>query len=492
MSSKNIVENNYASLQKNRNVIASQISNILNAQYVNPCDPLAVSKKLLGNSKVGSKGNLSIGSGVYGTIRVYEAGDDKYFAVKTAKGKDDDLLHEYTTLKMLYKRDYKVPRPYALRYCDDSYEKKNMIYYEYADWGDLRNFLHELLDNKNTKSNLVFVKAIKNILTQVIGNLYEMQKSIKNFRHYDLHPGNVLVSKRGKRGGYSSMVIGKTKILKENLGLISYIHDFAFADSDVLPNMQQRRHQRDFLDYGIVKDSHPLYDVHFLLNSLYMEFGRNVAFAECARMITEVLPIQYIGKETAFVKNHRLRAGIKHRLPTIETVLKNPYFLKKKTHTKVELALMSLIYTQPQATTIYKEKAVAGKQKKQPKGPTKKSLKITHLNKESQKLQSNCEKQNKISMKKCLESTSLSRRIKEFKKKQKEAQKTNALANGKKMVYIPFTKDKDGEIAIKGRKCRRYKKGELEKILQTKGMVYKGKTIKQMCDALKKKYINKV
>ena len=318
-----------------------------------------------------------------------------------------------------------------------------------------------------------------------------MQESIKNFRHYDLHPGNVLISKRGKKGGYSSMMVGKTKVLKENLGLISYIHDFAFTDSDVLPNMQQRRHQRDFLDYGIVKDSHPLYDVHFLLNSLYMEFGRNVAFAECARMITEVLPIQYIGKETAFVKNHRLRAGIKHRLPTIETVLKNPYFLKKKTHTKVELALMSLINTQPQATTIYKEKTAARKQKKEPKGPSKKSLKIGHPNKQTQKLQRNCEKQNKMTTKNCIESTSLSRRIKEFKKKQAH-QQTTALSNGRKMEYIPFTKDKNGEIAIKGRKCRLYKKAELEKILQKKGMVYKGKTIKQMCEALKKKYINKV
>ena len=452
MSSKNIVENNYASLQKNRNVIASQISNILNAQYVNPCDPLAVSKKLLGNKQVGSKGNLSIGSGVYGSIRVYEAGDGKYFAVKTAKGKDDDLLHEYTTLKMLYKRGYNVPRPYALRYCDDTYDKKNIIYYEYADGTDLRGYLRELLDNKTTQSNLIFVKSIKNILTQVISNLYELQKELKNFRHYDLHPGNILISKRGKKGGYSSLTLGNTKVLKENLGLISYIHDFSFTDNDVLPNLHQRK--EDFRNYGITKYSHPLYDIHFLLNSLYMEFSRNVVFAECARMITEVLPVGYIGSETPYVKNYRLRYGIKHTLPTIEKIIKNPYFLKNKKDTKVELALQSLITTKPQVART--------------------KLKITQLNKETQKLKN-------------MGGTSLNKRVKEFKKKQAtQKQKTPPSVNNQ------FKRDKNGEIAIKGRKCRRYKKGELEKILQTKGIVYKGKTIKQMCDALKKKYINKV
>lgn len=467
MSSKNIVENNYASLQKNRNVIASQISNILNAQYVNPCDPLALSKQLLGNKKVGSKGNLSIGSGVYGSIRVYEAGGGRYFAVKTAKGKDDDLLHEYTTLKMLYKRNYNVPRPYALRYCDDTYDKKNIIYYEYADGTDLRGYLHELLNNKTTQSNLIFVKAIKNILTQVIANFYEMQKELKNFRHYDLHPGNILISKKGKKGGYSSMMIGKTKVLKENLGLISYIHDFSFTDNDVLPNLHQRK--LDFRDYGIDKSSHPLYDIHFLLNSLYMEFGRNVVFAECARMITDVLPVGYIGGETLYVKNYRLRAGIKHNLPTIENIIKNPYFLKTKTDTKVELALQSLLTAKPQVATVFK------KQK------TQKNFKITQLNKETKELKKMGPKNNSIGV------TSLNKRVMEFKKKQATKKQITPPS-----VKNQIKKDKNGEIAIRGRKCRLYKKTELEKVLQKKGMFYKGKTIKQMCEALKKKYINKV
>ena len=503
LNSKIISQNEYTSLEKNKNVIEKKISTILNAQLVNPCNPAAVVKAILGNKKPGSKSNGKIGSGVYGTVRVYDAGDDHFFAVKTAKGKDDDLLHEYTVLKLMYKRGFNVPKPYALRYCQDSYGKRNIIYYEYADGGDLRSYLRNLLEQKTTKSAIEFQRSIKSILTQVFVNLYNAQKQLKGFRHFDLHPGNILVTKRGKTKGYSEYNMGKTKILKENAGIMSYMHDFAFSDCDILPNEYQRKHPRDFADYGIVKNSHPLYDVHFLLNSLYLEFGHAIPFLETVRMITEVLPGIYLGKETPFVKNHRLRGNVKHRLPSFETILKNSYFTKKKKKTKVEQTIDKLL--RHVSSNQYKhagknlsKQIKLTKDKKEPGAKTLDARRDTKI----RILKGATKNINKISKSKEKEAdaatkgASITNAIKKYRKqdlkkeptKQKQISRKLKFNEAKGFEFIPFTKDKKGRYRVRGRLCTSYKKADLQKVLEKKKIDHKGKTIKQMCEALEKKY----
>jgi len=509
LNSKIISQNEYASLEKNKNVIEKKISTILNAQLVNPCNPSAVVKAILGNKKPGSKSNGKVGSGVYGTVRVYDAGDNHFFAVKTAKGRDDDLLHEYTVLKLMYKRGFNVPKPYALRYCQDSYGKRNIIYYEYADGGDLRNYLRRLLQSKTTKSAIEFQKSIKSILTQILVNLYNAQKQLKGFRHFDLHPGNILVTKRGKTKGYSEYNMGKTKILKENVGIMSYMHDFAFSDCDILPNEYQRKHPRDFVDYGIVKDSHPLYDVHFIFNSLYLEFGHAIPFLETVRMITEVFPGIYLGKETPFVKNHRLRGDVRHRLPSFETILKNPYFTKKRVRTKVNQALNKLLINTKKQKHNHKhhdgynlsKQIKMTKDKKKP-GPktldARRDTKIRILQgatKNINKISKSQEKKADAATKNVSVTNAIKKyRKQDLKKVDKDAKnkvtipKKLTFSDPKNFKFIPFAKDKKGRLKVRGRLCTGYKKADLQKVLQDKKIDYKGKTIKQMCETIIKNF----
>ena len=501
LNSKIISQNEYASLEKNKNVIEKKISTILNSRLVNPCNPTDVVKAILGNKKPGSKSNGKIGSGVYGTVRVYDAGDNHFFAVKTAKGKDDDLLHEYTVLKLMYKRGFNVPKPYALRYCQDSYGKRNIIYYEYADGGDLRNYLRNLLEQKTTKSAIEFQRSIKSILTQVFVNLYNAQKQLKGFRHFDLHPGNILVTKRGKTKGYSEYNMGKTKILRENAGIMSYMHDFAFSDCDILPNEYQRKHPRDFADYGIVKNSHPLYDVHFLLNSLYLEFGHAIPFLETVRMITEVFPGIYLGKETPFVKNHRLRGNVKHRLPSFETILKNSYFTKKKKKTKVDQVIDKILRPSNQYKHIggnLTKQIKMTKDKKKPGPKTQNARRDTKIRilkgttKNINKISKSKEKQAAAASK----SASITNAIKKYRKQDLKKAKTKQQQIPRKLrfndpkgfEFIPLAKDKKGRYKVRGRLCTGYKKADLQKVLEKKKIDHKGKTIKQMCEALEKKY----
>jgi len=299
--------------------------------------------------------------------------------------------------------------------------------------------------------------------------------------------------------------MGKTKILKENVGIMSYMHDFAFSDCDILPNEYQRKHPRDFADYGIVKDSHSLYDVHFLFNSLYLEFGHAIPFLETVRMITEVFPGIYLGKETPFVKNHRLRGNVKHKLPSFETILKNPYFTKKKVRTKVDQTIEKLL--RHVASNKYKHvgqnlsKQIKMTKEKKP-GPktldARRDTKIRIL----QGATKNINKMSRTKEKKAdqaSKSASITNAIKKYRrqdlkkaakvaKKQQNISKKLTFNEPKGFEFIPFTKDKKGRFKVKGRLCTSLKKAELQKVLEKKKVDYKGKTIKQMCEALEKKY----
>ena len=404
--SSNINENNYSNVKKNRNVIFKKVIDATRAPNVDPCNPESVSRKLLGKSPL----KKSIGSGVYGKAYVYPAGNNKFLCVKLSKTKNENLIHEFATMKILAKRGHYCPMPYTIRSCGVS-----MMYYQYANGGDLKKYLKTLLNFKREDAKAVFILQVKSIVTQVLMHLHHLQKEMPSFRHNDLHIQNILITKGGKTSGFSSYNVKGRKILKRNVGIMAYLHDFGFADSDNLPNESVRK-TKDFYNYGIKPHSHPMYDAQFFLSSLFNEFKTVPAFAETARMITQVLPKEYLQFGSRFVNNFRLKPNVRHYLPTIEHILEHPYF-EKKTINRLGQALSVIVNKR-----VEKKKEVS---------------------------------------------------------KKKEAPKN---------IFM----NKDNDLKIKKKKCRLYKKSEIQFIAQTKGIDTKGMTVAQICDALKKKYINKV
>ena len=433
--------NNYFSkLKSDRDVITKKVKTVLKSKSVNACDPKSVARKLVGESP-GSKKYL--GGGVYGDVYLYNAGNGHMMAVKKAKHALEDLAHEYSVMLLLNRKGLFAPAPYGIRKCDT-----DIMYYEFADNGTLSDYLKNILKLGVDPAEIdyVFKVRLKAVLTQLLYNLYKIQQLYPSFRHNDLHSRNVLVSEEGKIGGYSTYTVGKKKILKKNIGVIAYVHDFGFTDFDQLPNDQIRLSTSGSLDeYGLKVGSHPLYDVHFLFNDLYNTFENVPSFQETAKMIKSVFPMKYLKQKSTVVSKSRLRGNVVHKLPTIEQILNKKYFIKDvKSKTEEALSLINSIRTIPPQSKLERALTFLPAAKAVPK-VVKKAAPAP-------------------------------------------VQKRVVQACAPKNIRM----NKDNELKIKTKKCRLYKKSELVSMAQKKGIKTEGMTIQKICEALKKKYVNKV
>tara|TARA_Y100000389_G_scaffold202174_1_gene246762 strand:- start:2583 stop:3497 length:915 start_codon:yes stop_codon:yes gene_type:complete len=121
---------------------------------------------------------------------------------------------------------------------------------------------------------------LKTIARLVISNLQKIHKKLKTFRHHDLHLANIMV------------VSGpKVKIMDFGLSTMKGIKN---------PNITGFKKE-----YGIFPESHPMYDAHFFLNSLYDE-------GVLKPLIESLLPVEYLGSKSEKVENYRLRGDVDH------------------------------------------------------------------------------------------------------------------------------------------------------------------------------------
>ena len=131
----------------------------------------------------------------------------------------------------------------------------------------------------NTKN---FTKVLKRIL----GTLINIQKIYPAFRHNDLSFNNVFVN------------------AKDN----AFIGDFGLAniEADGLRNPMVQ--SGDFKKvYGIYPNNNPKFDIHFFLNSVYVNGPKSLRST-----ITRYLPPEYRGLTTAKVSMGRLRSDVTH------------------------------------------------------------------------------------------------------------------------------------------------------------------------------------
>lgn len=308
----------YSALRKGRSVIRNKVQKLLKS--VDACDPKLVVKKTAGNTKSLKK----LGEGVYGVVYAGPVNKNRkeFVAIKMEKVNDNGLQHEYAMMKLLKHKGILVPSAYALKKC--SYG--NIMYIEFANGGTLINFMDAMLKNKSL--DILVPYYFKIIITQVLFRLYEIQRKMPSFRHNDLHLDNIMISREGKKDGYTQYDIGRMKILRKNMGIVSYLSDFGFANysgleqEDVVSGMHKE-------GYGIAKDSHPTYDAHFFLNCLYHKYINEPLFRGAKKFIEESFAPSYLKRESVFVENFRLKYNRKHHLPSIERLFTHEYFIKK-------------------------------------------------------------------------------------------------------------------------------------------------------------------
>lgn len=129
---------------------------------------------------------------------------------------------------------------------------------------------------------------IEKIIIEIIKTLRNIQSKYKTFRHNDLHSDNVMV----KSDGTPIMI------------------DFGFANiqKDGLKNPMIINNTYLKNDYGIYPINHYMYDVHFLINSLYLKGDDKIK-----NMVKKILPSDYVGNKTSKVFNGRFRSNVSHK-----------------------------------------------------------------------------------------------------------------------------------------------------------------------------------
>jgi hypothetical protein len=388
------------------------------------------------------KGTKKIGTGAFGEVFMgcIDKECTKKIAIKIVKGYDELMKHEYKMGKRI--AQFGGVKPFALRKCD----KMTILYTEYANNGNLLDFL------KINKDKLLPIH-FRTIITQILHNLYRINKKYPTFKHNDLHLENILIN-TSKPSRVKIIRINNTQFKVHDIGLQTLISDFGLSmvkgtknpEIDADPAWYQKHS-------GISQNSHYLYDAHcFLTRMRAVIKGYGIQGGlETISFIERILPMEYLQKDSHKVYDHRLRVSpLGHPdLPTFKQIFNDRYFSPYK-KAVVPLDITTIIG------------------KKTPIKP--KNIIVKHGGKP---------------IKKTLE----------------QIKKELAYKNNKKVIKRPVIKvriqpqkpkvsmAKKGYIKINKRKCINYKKQDLVRLAKTLNINTESKTIKKICHELKLKYI---
>ena len=391
------------------------------------------------------RGTKHIGTGKFG--RVYMGCLDKECTKKIAIKitLNEPIEHEYKISKRI--ENLGGIKPFHYEKCD----KTSFLYTEYVNNGTLHEFL------KNNKKNLLPIH-FRTIITQVLYNLYRIQKKYPTFRHNDLHAENILIH-TSRPSRIKLLKVNNTQLRVHDIGLQALISDFGLS---TMKNIKSPIVDEDPVWYkkesGIYRGSHPMYDTHTFLNALYSEIKVHgiVSGIEALLFIERVLPLEYRGKSSSKVYDWRLRASpLGHSdIPTFKKIFNDKYFSPYK-KTVVPFDINTLI--KPRLPSKPKQILV-----KHGGGPVKKTLEQVRKELASKNTQ------------KVLKRPSI-----RFKPK----------------LSMPIFKDKvkvsvsnKGYVRLDNRKCVSYKKADLIKKANNLGINTNGKTIKKICEDIKIKY----
>ena len=389
------------------------------------------------------RGTKKVGTGAFGEVFMgcIDKECTKKIAIKIVKGYDELMKHEYKMGKRI--AQFGGVQPFAIKKCDNM----SILYTQYANNGNLLEFL------KKNKDKLLPIH-FRTIVTQVLYNLYRINKKYPTFRHNDLHLENILIN-TSKPSRIKLLKINNTQFKVHDIGLQTLISDFGLSmikgtknpEIDVDPAWYKKHS-------GISQNSHYLYDAHCFLTRMRATIkvhGIQSGF-ETVAFIERILPMEYLYKDSYKVYDHRLRVSpLGHPdLPTFKQIFNDRYFSPYKK------AIVPLDIT-----------TIIGK--KEPSKPI--NIIVKHGGKP-------------------------------IKKTLNQIKKELAYKNNKKVIKRPAIKvriqpqqkpkislAKKGYVRINKRKCVNYKKQDLVRLAKTMNINTKDKTIKKICHELKLKYI---
>ena len=182
-----------------------------------------------------------------------------------------------------------------------NYKKQMVMYTEYAHGGTLKSWLRKMGDR-------ITDKAMADIIRQVIGTLKKIHTKYPEFRHNDLHLGNILVDDTGK----------KVRVLLTDFGLSRLTK----RGSNPVVNSGSYRSS------GISNSTSYKYDAHYFLNALDSEITRGLP--QTKSFLGRMLQGSYRGANTNKLSAFRLKNGVSDSgLPSFTYILKDPFLSGK-------------------------------------------------------------------------------------------------------------------------------------------------------------------
>ena len=236
--------------------------------------------------------------------------------------------------------------------------------------------------------------AIKSVITQVFDNLYRINQKFPDFRHRDLHGGNVMVSRReaeytwkvdlGRKvirndpGGSFRSRLGSPDIKKykrTNAGVEAHIIDFGLSYwSRRMPNPETADGGYEgagIYGHGIGPGT-IYYDIHRFLYIIYVKVRQpeNAKERAIKNFIEELIPnkefLEFNGKFTSqgyLLSDYHV--ALRANLPTFKTILTHPFLTGEKSpnRPKTLAEALKMIAPKPKPKTPVKVKTPKAKTK---------------------------------------------------------------------------------------------------------------------------------
>ena len=182
-----------------------------------------------------------------------------------------------------------------------NYSKQMVMYTEYAHGGTLKSWLRKMGDR-------ITDKVIADMIRQIIGTLKKIHTKYPEFRHNDLHLGNILVDDTGKKVRFLLTDFGLSRLTKRGSN----------------PSINSGSYR----NVGISNTTSCKYDLHYFLNVLDYEIKHGLP--QTKSFLGRMLPGSYRGANTNKLSAYRLKNGASNAgLPSFTDILKDPFLSGK-------------------------------------------------------------------------------------------------------------------------------------------------------------------
>ena len=290
-----------------------------------------------------------------------------YKEIDTSETTNGAFEFEFKVAEKL--KEFAVPEMYLFRKCPiqdktpKKVRKENGTLVQPKERTKPKDILYmELLDGMPFNSwwqTNPSLDAIKSVIVQVFDNLYRINQKFPDFRHRDLHGGNVMVTRRegsytwkvdlGRKvirndpGGSFRSRLGSPDIKKykrTNAGVEATIIDFGLSYwSNRMPNPETK--DGGYKEAGIYGHGQGpgtrYYDIHRFLYMIYVKVRNpgNPKQRAIKNFIEELIPnkefLEYNGKFTNqgyLLSDYHV--ALRENLPTFKTILTHPFLTGEK------------------------------------------------------------------------------------------------------------------------------------------------------------------